>query len=93
MRGSDLAERLSNYYWLAEAAATKFRFHPDSITHYNAECKAWTERQLLIPPQDDEEKRKAYFAICDEICAMEPTTPGEFVYTHHEFCKCLTCPS
>jgi hypothetical protein len=90
---ADLGETLGHYFWLAETVAMKVRNIPDSEAHYDVESKAWTERRLLIPPRDDEEKRKAYFAFCDEICSMNPATPGECAWTPHDLYKCLTCPS
>ncbi|KAF5349920.1 hypothetical protein D9756_009183 [Leucocoprinus leucothites] len=47
--------------------------------HYNVGDKAWMERKVLLPLQDDQEKREAFCAFCDEICGMQPVAPGDHI--------------
>lgn len=74
-----LAEKLGYYLWYCDYAASQVRYLPDLNSHYDRELESWNERNLLLPPVDDLEKRKAYFAYCDKIISMTPTTPGEYV--------------
>ncbi|KAF5354343.1 hypothetical protein D9756_007327 [Leucocoprinus leucothites] len=70
-----IARRLGEYHM------DQVRYLPraELTEHYIVEYKAWMERKVLLPPQDNLEKCEAFFAFCGEICGMQPVTPGDHV--------------
>lgn len=73
-----LSLKVGEYMLLMEENMAKVRYLPNLTNIYDSALEDWEADGLVMPPPEDEAKRKAYFEFCDDICRCNPFFPHEY---------------